>query len=75
MKRNLVQVVGALSIGALALSGCKSKDSGGEKPAAEQPADGENKCPGGEGGENKCPGGEGGENKCPGGESKCPGGE
>ena len=72
MKRNLMQVVGALSIGALALSGCKSKDEGGEKPAAEQPADGENKCPGGEsaeGGEHKCPG-EGGDHKCPGAEKK-----
>ncbi|MGE0712951.1 MAG: hypothetical protein AB7N76_04060 [Planctomycetota bacterium] len=59
MKRNLIQVVGALSIGALALTGCKSKggDEGG-KTGTEEAGKTENKCPG-EGaktGEKKCNG-------------------
>lgn len=43
MKRNLLQFVGALSIGAMALSGCKSE--GPEQPSdnnsMEEPAEGE----------------------------------
>jgi hypothetical protein len=65
MKRNLIKVIGALSIGALALTGCKGGgDAEGDKTGSEQPAEGENKCPSGE---NKCPSGE---NKCPSGEKK-----
>lgn len=44
MKLDLYKVVGALSIGALALTGCASDGGGDEAPAAEKSAEGDSGC-------------------------------
>lgn len=64
MKVDLIKVVGALSIGALALTGCKS-DGGGE-PAAEKTASGEGGCSPGSG-KSGCEG----KSECKGAKSEC----
>ncbi len=43
MKLDLIKVVGALSIGALALTGCAS-DGGGDQPAEAKTAEGADGC-------------------------------
>jgi len=43
MKLDLIKVVGALSIGALALTGCAS-DGGGDQPAEAKSAEGADGC-------------------------------
>ncbi len=57
MKKNWVTFVGALSLSALALGGCKSGDNGPEQPAEDdsmkEPAAGDTKT-----GEEKCSGGD-----------------
>ena len=66
MKVDLINVVGALSIGALALTGCKSDGGGGDQPAAEKTADGEGGCSPGSG-KSGCEG----KSECKGAKSEC----
>ncbi|MBL4845915.1 MAG: hypothetical protein JKY65_10335 [Planctomycetes bacterium] len=44
MKMDLIKIVGALSIGALALTGCTSDGGGSEQPADAKSAEGDSGC-------------------------------
>jgi hypothetical protein len=62
MKLDLIKVVGALSIGALALTGCAS-DGGGDQPAEAKTAEGADGC------------NASGKSECKGGKSECKAGK